>query len=63
MKKTIYSLVLLVVSTILLASCGGGKKINIWVGIESVDFYTEKIAEYTEAYAAKHGSEIGRAHV
>lgn len=59
MKKTIYSLVLLVVSTILLASCGGGKKINIWVGIESVDFYTEKIAEYTEAYAVEHGSELG----
>jgi arabinogalactan oligomer/maltooligosaccharide transport system substrate-binding protein len=34
------------------------KPLTIWVGIESVDFYTAKMAEYVENYKAKTGEKF-----
>ena len=52
----------LVVSALTLASvvgCGGGKGgdnvITIWVGAESVQFYSQKVEEYKEYYAQQKG--------
>lgn len=59
MKKLVFSLMLLVASAVLLTGCGGKAKIDIWVGIESVDFYTAKIEEYKEMYKEKNGSDLG----
>lgn len=58
MKKIINTLLLLVMSTIMLTACNGGPKIVIWVGIESVDYYTEVVANYITLYEEKNESKF-----
>lgn len=55
----------LVVSALTLASvvgCGGGKGgenvITIWVGAESVQFYSQKVEEYKDYYAQQKGEKF-----
>ena len=62
--KTFKSLTLLLALCMIVASFVGcsPKKSNtpltIWVGVESVDFYTEKMAEYVEKYKEKTGEDF-----
>lgn len=62
--KTFKSLTLLLALCMVVASFVGcsPKKSNtpltIWVGVESVDFYTEKMAEYVEKYKEKTGEDF-----
>jgi len=57
--KTFKSLALLLALCMIVASftgCSPKKNpLTIWVGVESVDFYTAKMAEYVENYKAKTG--------
>ncbi|MGI6506117.1 MAG: hypothetical protein ACOX2V_07060 [Clostridia bacterium] len=60
--KSFRSLALLLAICMIMALFAGcAKKANpltIWVGVESVDFYTAKMAEYVENYKAKTGEDF-----
>lgn len=59
MKKRLLALLIAVIlligcSALLLSGCGGSKPLTIWVGTESVNFYTAKMAEYITKYNETH---------
>ena len=57
--KKLLSLVISALSLASVVGCGGGKGndnvITIWVGAESVQFYSEKVEEYKDYYAKAKG--------
>lgn len=56
--KKVLGLTLVLASTIALASCGGSDPLTIWVGTESVDFYTQAMADYAAAYKQRTGEDF-----
>lgn len=58
MKKLIVTLAITVMGAFLLVACGGKKKVEIWVGNESKEFYESKVDSFKEAYKTKHGKEF-----
>jgi maltose-binding protein MalE len=55
MIKRILMLSVFLVGALLLSACGREKPLTIWVGSESVDFYTAKMEEYVAMYEEEHG--------
>lgn len=54
MMKKLLIFALAVFAVITLVGCNGEKPLLIWVGTESVDFYTGKMTEYVNNYNAAH---------
>ena len=61
MKKLIVTLAITVMGAFLLVACGGKKKIEIWVGNESKEFYDSKVESFKEAYKTKHDKDFAYA--
>jgi len=57
MKKLLLFAALCIGALSVLAGCGA-KPLLIWVGSESVDFYTQKMTEYVTDYNATHDKEF-----
>lgn len=57
MKKLLVASLVLA-STIALASCGGRQPLTIWVGTESVEFYTQAMADYAAQYKQRTGQDF-----
>lgn len=57
MKKLLL-LALVVFTAFTLVGCNNEKPLLIWVGTESVDFYTDKMNEYVSNYNATHDEEF-----
>ena len=58
MKKKLLLVLPLLLMSIGNASCGSKKTLTIWVGAESVDFYTAKMDEYAANYKTETGKEL-----
>lgn len=57
--KALALLICLCMIIALFAGCASNKKpLTIWVGVESMDFYTAKMAEYVENYQATTGKKF-----
>ncbi|HRX92264.1 MAG TPA: hypothetical protein P5042_05585 [Candidatus Izemoplasmatales bacterium] len=54
MKKVFLALLLCLFAIPILAGCSNNKALTIWVGSESVEFYTDKMDEYVETYNSTH---------
>lgn len=61
MKNKILGMTLVLASTIALASCGGSDPLTIWVGTESVDFYTQAMNDYVADYKQRTGQDFPHA--
>jgi maltose-binding protein MalE len=58
MKNKIMIFVILLASVFLIAGCSKEAPLTIWVGTESVDFYTEQMADYVALYKAETGKDF-----
>lgn len=58
MKKTFLLMALAATFMVAAVSCGSSSPLLIWVGSESVDFYTTKMAEYVDNYNVTHQDEF-----
>ena len=58
MKKLFLLTALMFSIMIAAVGCGSSSPLTIWVGSESVDFYTNKMTEYVENYNATHEKEF-----
>ncbi len=58
MKKAFLLTALAFSFMIAAVGCGSSSPLTIWVGSESLDFYTNKMAEYVENYNATHENEF-----
>lgn len=54
MKKHFIVFVFILAVSLSLLGCGKAQPLTIWVGAESVEFYTAKMTEYVTAYNASH---------
>lgn len=60
MKKLIVGMAMAVLGTFLLVACGGkGNNIEVWVGVESLEFYTEQAETFKANYETEHGKKLG----
>ncbi|MFA7106400.1 MAG: extracellular solute-binding protein [Candidatus Izemoplasmatales bacterium] len=57
MKKLLMFLAVLMISLTII-SCGAKDPLTVWVGSESVDFYTQKLEDYKAVYLEKYGEEF-----
>ncbi|MDL2292467.1 hypothetical protein LJC17_02625 [Acholeplasma sp. OttesenSCG-928-E16] len=60
MKKILLSISMLVFVSLSLFACGK-KALVIWVGVESVDYYTEVVADYKALYKAEKNKDFPHA--
>lgn len=58
MKNKLMILVILVASVLFIAGCKKATPLTIWVGTESVEFYTEQMAIYVENYKEQTGNDF-----
>ena len=58
MKKALLLIALSFVILLSAVGCGKSTPLTIWVGSESVEFYTQKMQEYVTDYNATHDKDF-----